>query len=437
MKDIIIIGAGPGGYELAVKAALEGLSVLLIEKDKLGGTCLQRGCIPTKSYYHSAAVLREIAKATDYGINGNFNFNFEKTFLRKEKIVVDLTQGISFLLKKNKVEVMYGQARLKSANEVVVNDTVYRSRYIILATGSKPILFPPFNTPSVITSDTLLALREIPKKLAIIGGGVIGIEFASIFNAFGCAVEVFELADSILPMFDKEISRRLQAYIKSQGIIVHTGARVIGVEDKGKIYYRVNNEEKQTSADKILVSVGRAPNVEELGLEETGIIFDNKGIRVNGNFQTNIKNIYAIGDVTGKMMLAHSATYSGYHALNHILNRKSPIDFNILPSCVFTFPEVAMVGLTETECAKHDYEVYKAYFRTVGKAITINAPDGFIKIILSNKEIVGVHIIGPNASDLIHEAVILMNKKIPLDQFVNFIHAHPTLSEVYHSALYQ
>ena len=435
MKDIIIIGAGPGGYEMAIKAAQEGLSTVLIERGKLGGTCLQRGCIPTKAYYETASVLKKLKQREDYGIVGNFMFNFEKTYGRKEKIVSELTQGIAFLVKKNNVELVYGEARLKSTNEVIVNDTVYRGKYIVIATGSKPVVFRDFNISSVITSDQLLEQKEIPKKLAIIGGGVVGIEFASIFNVFGSEVEVFELADTILPMFDKEIVRRLQSYLKTQGIKINTAAKVIGLEEKGKIYYRIGNEERVSFADKILVSVGRAPNIDNLNLGAAGIKYDRKGIRVNSNFQTNVKNIYAIGDVTGKLMLAHTATYGGYHALKHILDEKSQINFKIVPSCVFTFPEVAMVGLTESQCNHYDYRIYKAYFRTNGKAVTMNAPDGFIKIIAVNNQIKGVHIIGPHASDLIHEAVVLMNRRIPLGQFVDYIHAHPTLSEIYSLAL--
>jgi len=431
MKDVIIIGAGPGGYEMAIKAAQEGLTTLLIEKAKLGGTCLQKGCIPTKAYYQSASVLRQLKQCEDFGISGSFSFDFNKIYERKEKIVADLMQGISFLLKKNGVHVVYGPARLLSSNEVEVDDTVYRGKNIVIATGSKPIIIPEFNISSVITSDLLLGLKEIPKKMAIIGGGVIGIEFASIFNVFGGEVEVFELADMILPMFDKEIARRLQTYLKTQGIKINTGARVLGLEEKGKIYYRLRNKEKAGFADKILISIGRTPNIDNLNLDAVGIKYDRKGIKVNSNFQTNIKNIYAIGDVTGKMMLAHSATYSGYHALKHILNKNSHINFKVVPSCVFSFPEVAMVGLTEAQCRRYDYKIHKAYFRANGKAVTMSATDGFIKIITVNGKIKGVHIIGPHASDLIHEAVVLMNQKVPLERFISYIHAHPTLSEIY------
>ncbi|HHZ18098.1 MAG TPA: dihydrolipoyl dehydrogenase [Acholeplasmataceae bacterium] len=437
MKDVIIIGAGPGGYETALRAAKQGLSVLLIEKDKLGGTCLQRGCIPTKAYYQSAAVLRQLKQQDDYGISGNFTFRFENTYRRKEKIVADLTQGIAFLLKKHNVELIYGEAKLVSANEVAVGDEVYRGNNIIIATGSIPAVFPDWNVSAAITSDELLAMKEVPRKLAIIGGGVVGVEFASIFNAFGSEVEIFELAETILPMFDKEISRRLQSYLKTQGITIHTATKVLGLEEKGKIYYRTGGEDKMSVADRILVSVGRVPNVSGLNLEAAGVKYDRRGIRVNSRFQTNVKNIYAIGDVTGKMMLAHAAAYSGYHAVGHILGEKSRINFGIMPSCVFTFPEVAMVGLTESECARYEYRIHKALFRANGKALTMNDADGFIKIITVNNKIKGVHVIGPHASDLIHEAVIAMNGNITANRFAECIHAHPTLGEIYLQALEQ
>jgi len=439
MKDLIIIGAGPGGYELALEASKKGLSTVLIEASEVGGTCLHYGCIPTKSYYKTATVLKELNRLDEYGINGDFKFNFEKTLNRKEEIIATLTKGIKFLLSNTDVELVYGYAKLISKHQVLVNDQAYEANNIIIATGSSPskLMLPGFDLDNVITSKELLQLKEVPKKLTIIGGGVVGIEFASIYNKFGSEVEVIEALDTILPNLDKEVSKRLQTSLKFQGIKIHLKSRVSKIESKInlKVQYNSKGVDCISSADKVLVSVGRTPNIANLGLDEIGIEYDKYGIKVNSSFQTNIENIYAIGDVTGKMMLAHSATYSGYHVLKHILNEVSNINFDAVPSCVFTFPEIATVGKTEEECKNLDYKVHKYYFKANGKAITLNEIDGFVKVITEGNSVLGVHIIGPHASDLIHEAVTMMNKNITIDEFKDYIHAHPTLSETFSSAI--
>ena len=441
MKDLIIIGAGPGGYELAIEAAKKGLSTLLIEEKEVGGTCLHWGCIPTKAYYKTASFLKDLKHREDYGIKGDFDFDFEKTYTRKEEIVKTLTEGIKFLLNKNKVEVVYGYGKIISKNEVIVNNETYQGKNIVIATGSRVanLPLPGFDLDNVINSNDILSLKRLPKKLAVIGGGVVGIEFASIFNQFGCEVEVFELMENILPSIDKEISKRLVSFLKSQGIKFHLKTQIKRIErsENLSLTFDEKNLEQQLDFDHILVAVGRKPNIENIGLDEVGIAYDKYGIKVNDNYQTNISNIYAIGDVTGKMMLAHSATYSGYHVLKHLLNEESLINFKIIPSCVFTFPEVATVGLSEEDCLNQDYQVSKFYFKANGKALTINETDGFVKVISINRKIVGVHIIGPHASDLIHEPASLMNKAITIDELQDFIHAHPTLSEAFSGAIFQ
>lgn len=439
MNDLIIIGAGPGGYELALEASKKGLSTILIEASEVGGTCLNSGCIPTKAYYKTASLLKELKQLNNYGITGEYKLDFKKNVLRKNNIVTNLVQGIKFLLKKNNVELVYGKAKLLSKYQVEVNHQVYQANYIVIASGSRAVSLPlpGFEIDGVLSSKELLELNEIPKKLVIIGAGVVGIEFASIFNAFGSEIEVIETQDRILPTIDKEISKRLLQYLKGKGIKFHLKSTVTRIETKGnlKVFYLDKEEEETIACDKVLVSVGRKPNIEDLGLDDLKIDYDKRGIKVNQFFQTNIDNIYAIGDVTGQMMLAHSATYSGYHVLKHILGEESKIDFSILPACVFSFPEVATVGLTEEECAQFDYQVQKYYFKANGKAQTMDETDGFIKIISVDDYIKGVHILGPNASDIIHEAVVLMNKKVSITEANDFIHAHPTLSETFSSAL--
>ncbi len=439
MKDLIIIGAGPGGYELAIQAAKHGLSTVLIEEDQLGGTCLNHGCIPTKSFYHAASVLRDFQTAADFGITGSCNLDFSLMLQKKNRIVSELRDGIRFMVEKSGAEMVFGHGKLLSKNQVEVNGTVIEGKTIVLATGSSSarLPLPGFNLPNVITSKEMLELDFVPKKLAVIGAGVIGIEFASIFSRFGSQVEVFEALEGILPVTDKEISKRLLSYLKASGIKFHLNAMVSRVEeDNGlKLWYTEKGQEDNASADVILVAVGRKPNLGNLGLDAAGILYDRRGIKVDANFKTNLDNVYAIGDVTGQMMLAHSATYSGYQVLKNLLGETERIDFFVLPSCVFTFPEVASVGLTEDEAAGKDYKVNKAYFRANGKAATMGEADGFIKIISVSGLIKGVHILGPHASDLISEAVALINKKTSAKEFKDFIHPHPTLGEIFTSAL--
>lgn len=431
-KDLIIIGAGTGGYELALAASKKGLSTLLIEEKAVGGTCLHHGCIPTKTLYHSAKILKDIKSYSEFGLCSNYEFDYLKAREKKNEVVNTLHSGINFQLKTQKVETIYGRAKLISKNEVEVNEEAYSANFIVIATGSSSInlRLPGFDNKNVVSSTEMLNINEVPKNLVVIGGGVIGIELASIFKYYGSNVEVIEAQDRILPMIDKEVSKRLTAYLKNSGIKIYTSSSVVGIEDN-KVYFNSKGEIIHTVYDKVLVSVGRRPNVDGLGLEDVGINYSHKGIEVDNNFKTNIDNIYAIGDVTGKMMLAHTATYSGYKVLSHILGENRAIDFNLIPNCVFTFPEVASIGLTEDEAKGVDYKVNKFLFKANGKAHTIGESDGFVKIISFADKILGVHILGPNASDIIHEAAILMNADIGIEKAKNIIFAHPTLSETF------
>lgn len=442
MKDLIIIGAGPGGYELALEASRLGLSVILIEKEKLGGTCLNHGCIPTKSYYQNALVLKDLKEKEVYGISGDFTFDFKKVKERKDNVVETLCKGIEFSFSKSSVELVYGKASFVDKNTVLVNDITYTAKNIVIATGSSPIrnLFEGSNLEGVLTSEELLDLEVLPKELVIIGGGVIGIEMATIFNTFGVKVEIIEMCDRILPLIDSDISKRLQSYLKALGIGIHTKSSLQKIEkSEGKLKAIFTEKGKELSllCDNVLVSVGRCANVNSLDLEKVNIEYTKKGILVNENYQTNIPNIYAIGDVTGKMMLAHSATYSGYRVLNHILGKKDNINFNLVPSCVFTFPEVASIGLTKEDLEKEELEAktIKVLYRSVGKAVAMNHEDGFLKLIIRENKIIGAHILGYDASTLIHELVPLMNEDISIERIKDYIHAHPTLSEILSIAL--
>lgn len=434
MNDLIIIGAGPGGYELALEASQKGLTTTLIEKDNIGGTCLNSGCIPTKAYYKTASLIKELKSSSDLGVEVDFKVNFLNVKKRKDEIVKQLQDGIIFSLKKAKVNYISGYAKLIDQNTVMVNDELIQGKNIVIATGSRGFLIPGFE--GALTSKEILELEELPKKLVIIGGGVIGIEMASIFNYLGTEVEVVEYMDRIIPNADKEVSKRLLNLLKSQGIKFHLNSKALRKEGS-IVYIETNSEIQSLECDQVLIAIGRKPNLEGIGLEELNINFNSKGIIVDSNFKTNLDNIYAIGDVTGKMMLAHYATYNGYQVLKDILKENGKINFDLVPGCVFTFPEVSWVGLTEEECraSNLEYIVHKGLYRANGKALTMNETDGFVKMIVSNGMIIGVHIIGVDSSILIHEMNLVMNTNMHQKEFLDIIHAHPTISEILHNTL--
>lgn len=424
MEDIIIIGAGPGGYETAIKAAKNGLKVIIINDGPLGGVCLNEGCIPTKTFCHYAG-----------------KEDFTTVAERKEQVINQLRNGVSYLLKNPNITIVEGRASLKDANTVTVGDTEYQAKNIIIATGSKPALLPIPGTDSemVLTSTEVLSLKELPESICVIGGGVIGLEMACYLRKFGVEVTVLEFAPNILPNFDEDISKRLKQLLTRQGIRIGTTAQVTAIDDEGFVSFEKKDQKYEVVCDKVLMAVGRKPNTEGLNLNAIGISYDKKGIKVNDNMQTSVPNIYAIGDVNGQMMLAHVASFQGYRALNHILGKTDQIRFDLIPSAVFTTPEVASVGLTETLCDDEelDYRTIKVPYGSVGKAVAMGETDGFCKLIIDNEKntILGCHIMGSHASDLIQEVVTMMNLRVTLDRAKDIIHAHPTLSEIIQTAI--
>lgn len=448
-KKIVILGGGPGGYTAAIKAAQLGAEVIVIEKDKLGGTCLNRGCIPTKTLYRNAEILNILKNIGEFGIKINeYEIDIDKIHERKDDIVNNLNVGIQQLLKANNVEVIYGNAKFIDKNniEICLEDKEIRkikAEYIVIATGSKPRVpnIDGINIDGIFTSEEILNLREIPRSLGIIGGGVIGIEFAGIFNALGSEVTVYEYASSILSILDKDISKRLTSILKKKGIKIENSTEVKKIEkleDNYILYVKNKKNDLSFKYEKLLVSIGREPFIQDMNLESTNINYNNQGINVNENFETNVKGIYAIGDVTGKMMLAHKAAHEGISAVEHIMGIKSHIKHNVVPNCIFTFPEVASVGVTEKELKQKStqYKVSKFNFRANGKALALGEPDGFVKVITSLDDvIIGVHIIGPHASDLIHEGTLAISSKLKVLDISKTIHAHPTLSETFTEAV--
>ena len=426
MNDLIIVGAGPGGYETAVEAAKRGMTVTLINDGPLGGVCLNEGCIPTKTFCHYAG-KEEFAAVAE----------------RKEAVVSQLRNGVAYLLKNPNITIVEGKAGFKDAQTIVVNGDEYTAMDIIIATGSKPSMLPIPGVDSeiVLTSTDVLNLKELPESICVIGGGVIGLEMASYLHRFGVKVTVLEFAPQVLPNFDMEVSKRLKMLLAKQGIKIETDAQVTAIDEEGFVTYKKKDQKYNIECDKVLMAVGRTPNTSELNFEAAGIEYSRKGIVADDNMQTNVPHVYAIGDVNGKLMLAHVATFQGYRALNHIQGKSDKIKFNLVPAAVFTVPEVASVGLTETQCNDEelDYKAVKVPFGAVGKAVAMGEPDGFCKLIIDNEDrtILGCHIMGTHASDLIQEVVTLMNLGVTIDDAKDIIHAHPTLNEIIQIAIHQ
>lgn len=455
-KDIIVIGGGPGGYVAAIRAAQLGAKVCLIEKDKLGGTCLNRGCIPTKALYRNAEVLNILKNIDEFGINvNNFNVNVDKIQIRKQGIVDQLVGGVEQLLKANNVEIINGTAVFKDKNtvQVLFQDGSRRditSANIIIATGSKPTI-PPIEgagEEGIYTSEDILNFESIPKTLAVIGGGVVGMELACIFNSMGTKVTVLEYMSNILGQVESDIIKRLVVSLKKKGIVINTSTKVTKIE-KNDGEYIISAEGKKgeiiVEAEKVLLSTGRTPIVEGINLEGIGIEFDRRGIKVDSNYETNIKGIYAIGDVNGKIMLAHAASHQGIFTAEKIMGRANGSPSELVPSCIFVFPEIACVGVTEDEAKRKGipYRVSKFMFGANGKALALGEGEGFIKVIASKAslenptedKIIGVHIMGPHASDLIHEGALSIENNLSIESIKNTIHAHPTLSEAFSEAV--
>ena len=428
---LLIIGGGPGGYETAVEAAKRGLEVTLITDGPLGGTCLNEGCIPTKTFCHYAELIEQNIKA---GLD--CKPSFAAAAERKQAVIEQLRGGIDMLLKN--VQVVRGKAQFKDSKTVVCEGLEYTADRIIIATGSVSASLPIPGVDNCLTSKEILDLTEVPESLCVIGGGVIGLEFASIFRSFGTEVTVLEYCPNILPRFDVDLAKRLKQSLSKRGISIEVQAQVTCINGNTVTYIKKDKEFK-VQADKVLMAVGRRPNTDGLNLEAAGIDYTRKGITVNDRFETSVPGIFAVGDVTGGIMLAHAATYQGLHALNHICGQHDSIRFDLIPAAVFTMPEVATVGLTEEQCKEQGLQVrcLKSFYRANGKAVSMDETDGYCKLITAdNGTILGAHIMGAHASDLIHEIGAVMNMNVTLEQMQSVIHAHPSLSEIVQSALH-
>ena len=444
---IIIIGAGPGGYETALAAAKRGVEVVLVEAGPVGGTCLNEGCIPTKSFCKNAQLLEQLREAEAFGVSElAFNFDFKAVTARKNAVVEQLRGGVESLLSHKLITLVRGKASFKDAHTVVVGDDEYTADYIIIATGSvsASIPVPGADLDGVLTSKEILDIEELPKKLCVIGGGVIGLEFASIFNSFSCEVTVLEYCKEILPRFDTDLAKRLKQCLSKKGIDINTQSQVLSIskeDDQYKVTFLRKGKEESVVADKVLMAVGRKANVDSLNLAEAGVEFGPRGVVVNEVMQTSQPHIYAVGDINGKMMLAHAAIFQGLVALDHMMGVDNDIDLSVMPAAVFTSPEAASVGKTEDECKEAGLKVkcLKSFFRANGKAVTMGETEGFCKVIVEEETglLLGCHLFGPHSSDIVQEVCALISRKSILKQLQDIIHTHPTLTEVIQSAAHQ
>lgn len=442
LYDLIVVGSGPGGYVSAIRAAQLGGRVALVEAGDLGGTCLNRGCIPTKTLLASVERVNMMNELEQFGVCvTDYAVNWSRIIKRKDAVVADLKQGVEQLLKRHQIEVVKGNGSIDSPGKLAVTDNagdtrILEARNIVIATGSVPLkdMVTGYNTPGVIDSDAALTLREVPRKLLILGGGVIGCEFATIFQGLGSQVTIVEAMPTILPMLDRELGRRMLAVLKRRGIEIKTQSKIEIIEGDGNILSAVLSGGERISADKVLIAIGRRPNSGELKLEKVGVKLGHRGeVLVNDRMETSVTGIYAVGDVTGKIPLAHVASAQGIVAAENAMGKYRTMNYEAIPQCVFTRPEMACVGLTEQEANQQGIEIRvgKFPFTANGKARCMGEADGQVKVIAdaTSDRVLGVHIIGPHASDLIAAGALAVRMGVKAQEWAATIHAHPTLSE--------
>jgi len=442
--DIAILGGGPGGYVAAIRAAQLGQKVAIIDKDRLGGICLNWGCIPTKALLKNAEILHYVKNSKKFGINiSEYDVDFGKTVKRSRDVSQRLSKGIEFLMKKNKITHIEGRGVLKSANEIEVTkgkkkETVKADK-IIIATGARPKIFPGMKPDGkqVITSKEAMILKTPPKKMVIIGAGAIGVEFAYFYNEYGTEVHLMEMIPNILPVEDVDVSKEVEKSFKKSGIKIYTETKVTQIEKlktKVKVHTKKGEKSQIIDADIVLNAVGVTGNIEKFGLEDVGVKTDRGVITINEYNQTSVPNIYAIGDVTGPPWLAHVASAQGHVASEHAAGHDThPVDYSNIPGCTYCQPQVASLGLTEAAAkeAGHNIKVGRFDFRASGKALATGDSTGFVKIIFDAKygELLGCHIVGSEATELIAELGVAKALETTWQEIAMTVHAHPTLSE--------
>jgi dihydrolipoamide dehydrogenase len=441
--DIAILGAGPGGYVAAARAAQMGAEVLLIEKAELGGTCVNWGCIPTKSFLSDVRTCNKV-RESDIFVNGSkVSIDLGKMILRKNKVVEMIRRGVSLILESQKVKLVRGFGKFLDVKTIEVSSNgrseTFKTRSVIIATGSQPASLPKVKIDGkrILSSDDVLNLRKIPKEVLIIGGGVVGVEFAAILNGLGSRVTILELFPQIISTEDEEVIRGLTLLLEKQGIVILTRSKVINaIPGREKVEVTIERDGKKETvlSEKAIMAVGRVPCTEGLNLDKIGIHMEGRFVKVNSKMETNIEGVYAIGDVIGKMMLAHAASAEGIVAVENIMGKAREIDYQKIPSCIYTLPEVASVGLKESEAKRkgYDIQVGKIPYLHNGKALAMGEPEGFVKIIAERElgQILGVHILGEHATELIAECLLAMNVEASIEDLGKVVKGHPTLSEM-------
>ena len=441
--DLIIIGAGPGGYLAAERAGAKGKDVLIIEKEKtLGGVCLNKGCIPTKTLLNSAKIFYKAQNSEMYGVTvSGAKYDFDKAKAWKGKVVNLMTKGVTYKMKSNKVTTLYGEAKFVDKNTVSVNEELYSGKNIIIATGSSPMVLPIEGVaqPHVITSDEVFNIKKLSKNLVVIGGGVIGLEFASYFSMVGVSVTVLEMLPEVLPNVDAEIAKILRTSLSGCNVLTNVKAQKI---EKNNVIYLQDGKENSCKADLVLLATGRIPNVNELGLEDINLEFNKNGIVVNEKMETNLPNVYAVGDVTGKSLLAHSAYRMGEVAVNTMFGGSDRMRYNAVPWAIYTNPELSGVGLTEEDAIKKGYniEVSTMQLRANGRFYAEHGNEkGLCKVVVDSDTelLLGVFILGGVSSEIIHSAAIMIESELRVQDIKEIIFPHPTISEAIKDTLWE
>ncbi len=439
--DTIVIGGGPGGYVAAIKASQLGQKTAVVEREHMGGICLNWGCIPTKSLIRNAEVAHLLTEGKTYGFSfDNLQLDYSVAHKRSRQVSGRLVKGIAFLMKKNKIDVIDGLGTLKSATEVEVNGEVHTAKNIIIATGARARSIPgvEINGKTTLTYHQALELTEAPKSMVVIGAGAIGMEFSYVFNSYGTSVTLVEMLPNVLPLEDEDISKEMEKQIKKAGITAHVGTRVEKVQDNGDsvtVTVSKNGKTEEIQAEKVLISIGVMPNSQNMGLETAGVATNERGfIEVDDQMRTSVSNIYAIGDVTGKLALAHVASAQGIIAAEAIAGEETrPLKYQNMPRCTYTHPEVASVGLTEAQAREQGYEVKvgKFAFQANGKALGLNENAGFVKVVAEGKynEVLGVHMIGAHVTEMLAGPTGMIGLETTVEELANTVHPHPTLSE--------
>jgi dihydrolipoamide dehydrogenase len=440
--DVIFLGGGSGGYVGAIRAVDLGKKVCIVEERELGGTCLNRGCIPTKALLRSAEIFNYIKEGTVFGIKvDSYGYDVDGIYNWKENVVKKLLSGIEYLLKSRNVVVKKGRGKILDNQTIELETNNGKERIkgdnIVIATGSEPAIIPSFKIDGVniLTSDDALKLREIPKDIVIVGAGAIGIEFANFYNAFGTKVTIVEMMPQVVPTLkDKKIATLLQRILNKKGIEIKTGSKIENIEIKNEKVYSTLSTGETLESEKVLISIGRKLNSDNIGLENVGIKTENGRIIVDDSLRTNVENIYAIGDVIGGLLLAHKAMKEGEVVAEIIAGENKKMDYRVLPWAIFSTPEIASVGLTEEEAKEQGIEVLTGEFPFTanGKAVSMNSTDGMVKVVARKKDkvLIGAQIVGPEASIMIAELALAIKNNLTLDDIADTIHTHPTLPEV-------